>query len=82
MGSRDGRSGWGRSGEGAGRLRGTGVGRWWRVAGLTALILVVAGGALIVRDRRSTPEPPVFCAGVGMAGPVAPTPDEALRRWL
>ncbi len=45
-------------------------------------MLVALGGVLVVRDRRSGPETPTFCAGVGLLGPTAATPEDALRKWL
>ena len=49
----------------------------------TFSLVVALVTALLVRDRMADAEPPRFCAGVGLiGGPVAATPEEALRRWL
>lgn len=52
------------------------------VLGLLVVGALVVAGTLVLADRRSGPETPTFCAGVGLIGPVAATPEEALRAWL
>lgn len=46
-------------------------------------LVVALVAVFVVRDRMTGAESPTFCAGVGLiGGPVAATPEEALRRWL
>lgn len=53
-------------------------GRW--VAGVIGLV-IAGGAAFVVTAARSEPHR-VFCAGVGLMGPVSDSPEGALHGWL